>query len=163
MDRDQARLAIIRGWIAHCDPLAAAKQINRMEVADYASEAALDVAEALPSRDRAGWLEAVEERPAVWAGRRRPLLLQPLDEVLREVELAARIAHEDLPRPETLPLMGSCPHGALPLTRLQRRGRAIQSQVAAQTARRAGTAVAHSSSKCVAKLPNTPPSLRRWR
>jgi hypothetical protein len=61
MDRDQARLAIARAWIAHGDLVAAVEQIQCMEISDYASEAALDLADALPPEQRAGWLAVVEK------------------------------------------------------------------------------------------------------
>jgi hypothetical protein len=61
-DRDQARLTIVRAWLAHGYLEPAAEQITRMEVTDYVCRATLSVAETLPPSERAGWLDIVEQR-----------------------------------------------------------------------------------------------------
>ncbi len=62
MDRDRARLAMVRAWIGHGDRIRAADVLLRIEVADSAAQAALEVAHASPPDERDGWLEAVEDK-----------------------------------------------------------------------------------------------------
>jgi len=65
MDRDPARLAITRAWIVHGDRIKAADEALRIEVAEYAAQALLEVARVSPQGERAEWLAAIEHQARV--------------------------------------------------------------------------------------------------